>query len=166
MFARSNLAPHFAPTPTHSHMCLRKRTCYFMVHSIVGANMIVREPVQLHLGERMRRISGAASSAKEGKIKNECCFFRTADFFELDMSHWPMGIPKAGGVIVYTCVLALPPPIRPQTRLFPAGLRRKGSGDASIAAQGCAAPTIFSPQHHYTLCHAKPRKIGRSLQAW
>ena len=68
-------------------MCLRERTYYFMVHSIVGANMIVQEPVQLHLGERMRRFSGAARCAKEGKIKIECCFFRIADFFELDMSH-------------------------------------------------------------------------------
>ena len=166
MFARSNLAPHFAPTPTHSRMCLRKRTCYFIVHSIVGANMIVRVPVQLHLGERMRRFSGAARCAKEGKIKIECSFFRIAVFFELDMRHWSMGIPKAGGMRAPSCPQALPPPIRPQTRHFPAGLRRKGSSDASIAAQGCAAPTIFSPQHHYTHCHAKPRKIGRPLQAW
>ena len=116
-----------------------------MVHSIVEANMIVREPSQLHLGEWKRHFSGAASSAKEGKIKNVCCFFRIADFFVLDMHCWSLDIPIAGGVVAYTCVLALPPPIRPQTRLFPAGLQREGSSDASIAAQGCAAPTIFSP---------------------
>jgi len=56
-----------------------------MVHSIVGANMIVREPAQLHLGEWKRHFSGAASSAKEGKIKNVCCFYRIADFFVLDV---------------------------------------------------------------------------------
>ena len=142
--------------PTRSHMRHRGLTCYFMVHIIDLIIMVMRKPVQLHLGVWERRVSRVASSAKEGKIKNACCFFKIADFFELDLRHWSLGIPITGGVIAYSCVLALPPPIRPQTRLFPEGLQRGGSGDASIAAQGCTAPIIFSLQPHYTHCPAKP----------
>ena len=142
--------------PTRSHMRHRGLTRYFMVHSTDLTIMVMRKPVQLHLGVWERRVACVVSSAKEGKIKNVCCFLKIADFFMLDLHCWSLGIPYASGICAPSCPHAIRPPIRPQTRPSPAGPQRTGSGDASIAAQGCAAPTIFSLQPHYTHCHAKP----------